>query len=150
MKRILLMRHGEAQESLLGINDFARPLTARGQQQAQDMAHQLQDILPEIDAVFCSPAVRTRETLANFYTHAVAPQYIDALYHAPAPVLLEKINNLEETINFPLFIGHNPGLAQLVMSLEPQCRDFPPATVALLGVSLQNIWVEKVFYPPIS
>lgn len=155
MKRLLLMRHGEAQESLSGMNDFARPLIAKGQQQVQDMAYQLRDILSEVDAVFCSPAVRTRETLANFYSYTVSPQYIDALYYASMQLLLEKMADLEETISFPLFISHNPGLAQFVMTLEPQCREFPPATVTLLGVKittwreirLQNLVVEKVFYP---
>jgi phosphohistidine phosphatase len=156
MKQILLMRHGEAQESPPGSSDFDRPLTAKGRQQAQDMANQLQDVLPAVDAVFCSPAVRTRETLAGFYTQTIVPYYVDDLYHAPMRLLLEKICELEEKVCLPLFIGHNPGLAQFVMTLAPEHHGFPPAAVALLTVkkeipwgelSFQGMRVEKVFYP---
>jgi len=156
MKQILLMRHGEAQDPSPGMSDFDRALTKKGRQQAHDMANQLQDVLPAVDAVFCSSALRTRETLTEFYRQTIPPLYVDNLYHAPAHLLLEKIYGLEETTCFPLFIGHNPGLAQFVMTIAPGCYVFPPAAVALLTVkkeipwyelSFQGISIEKMLYP---
>lgn len=58
---LLLWRHAEAE---VGEPDLARQLTARGQRQAERMAHWLAKRGPRSLEVYCSPAVRARQTAA--------------------------------------------------------------------------------------
>ncbi len=64
MSRLLLLRHAKSDWGEAGLQDFDRPLAPRGQRAAADMAKAISaaGMLP--DRILCSPARRTRETLA--------------------------------------------------------------------------------------
>jgi phosphohistidine phosphatase len=74
--QLTLVRHGEAHPAGMDGNDTIRPLTARGQQQAQQTADYLRaHIQPEVFVV--SPLRRAQQTLA----------YLQQ-YYADVPVLV--------------------------------------------------------------
>jgi phosphohistidine phosphatase len=90
----------------------------------------------------CSPAQRALETL-----DAVRARLPDLdvtrdpqLYLASAGEILERLQELPETLDAVLVVGHNPGLAALARSLPGETGDadrvplvtFPPATLAVL------------------
>ncbi|MQY51750.1 histidine phosphatase family protein [Rhodocyclus tenuis] len=58
---LLLWRHADAED---GLPDLQRPLTARGEAQAQQMADWLHAHAPKRLAVLVSPAVRAQQTAA--------------------------------------------------------------------------------------
>jgi phosphohistidine phosphatase len=60
---LILWRHAEAHELHEGEADMERPLTVRGERQAQRMARWLDKQLPEGIRIFCSPAARAEQTL---------------------------------------------------------------------------------------
>ena len=64
MKRLVLLRHFKSSWPEPGIPDCDRPLAPRGQRDAIAMAEAMvtHDLVPE--RILCSPARRTRETLA--------------------------------------------------------------------------------------
>jgi len=61
---LILWRHAEAHELHEGEADMARPLTVRGERQAQRMARWLDKQIPEGIRTLCSPAVRAEQTVA--------------------------------------------------------------------------------------
>lgn len=61
---LILWRHAEANELHEGEADMERPLTPRGERQAQRMARWLDKQLPDGTRIVCSPAVRAQQTLA--------------------------------------------------------------------------------------
>ena len=85
---LILWRHAEAHEAKPGQDDLDRPLTAKGERQAERMAAWLNRLLPESARVLASPARRTQQTVAaldrKFKTvDALAPDgTVDALLHA--------------------------------------------------------------------
>lgn len=85
---LILWRHAEAHEAKPGQDDLNRPLTAKGERQAERMAAWLNRLLPESARVLASPARRTQQTVAaldrKFKTvDALAPDgTVDALLHA--------------------------------------------------------------------
>jgi phosphohistidine phosphatase len=60
---LILWRHAEAHELHEGEADMGRPLTARGERQAQRMAKWLDRQLPEGTRILCSPATRAEQTV---------------------------------------------------------------------------------------
>ncbi|MBI3366962.1 MAG: phosphohistidine phosphatase SixA [Burkholderiales bacterium] len=59
---LILWRHADAREADDGSVDADRPLTAKGERQAQRMAQWLNRHLPESTRVLVSPTLRTRQT----------------------------------------------------------------------------------------
>lgn len=59
---LILWRHAEAEDEREGLADVDRPLTARGEKQAQRVGAWLDRHLPEGTRVLCSPALRCQQT----------------------------------------------------------------------------------------
>jgi phosphohistidine phosphatase len=59
---LILWRHAEAEEAGLGDDDLKRPLTAKGERQAERMAEWLNHRLTHSTRVLVSPALRCQQT----------------------------------------------------------------------------------------
>ena len=104
---LILWRHAEAFDARDGQDDLDRPLTPKGERQAQRMAGWLNRHLPESTKVLVSPARRCRETADALDRKtktlpALAPgATVDALLHAVRwPDAREPV----------LVVGHQPAL----------------------------------------
>jgi phosphohistidine phosphatase len=75
------------------------------------------DVRPEL--AICSPALRTTQTLGRLLEALGSPEVAveEGLYHASAGGLLERARRLPDALNEVVFVGHNPGLADLCLLL---------------------------------
>ena len=94
MARVTLIRHGKAETSKLGVQDFDRALISRGQINASAVGAFLAThrMLPQL--VLVSPSARTRETYEFIKPHwpdDIEVQFVDQLYEASASTLLQAI-----------------------------------------------------------
>ncbi len=145
MIQLAILRHAKSSWDNPGLDDFDRPLNARGRQAAPIIGQVLASLKVSPDVVLCSPSRRTRETL-----DAIAPyissaehhvRFDDQLYLASPDVLTTCIRNAGRNAKRVLLIGHNPGLHELAASLalsgDPaqlanMKNHFPTAALALL------------------
>ena len=123
-KQLYLLRHAEPEPwSPLG-NDFTRPLNANGHQHAVKLAEWAHDSLPAPDTVLCSPAKRTRETLAPILAQwrrlLAHTDYVDSMYGASLNLLLTLAEDAFSYSDRLLMIGHNPGFDFLMTNLLPK------------------------------
>jgi phosphohistidine phosphatase len=146
---LLMLRHAEAEASGPGHRDLQRRLTDRGLAQAAAAGRWLAQHY-RVDAVLCSPAVRTRETLAELGVGAAA-EFPEWLYNAGGEEILTGIRNFDPNVETALVVGHAPGVPAVVYDLtDPESSDpaavamvesrFPAATVAVLRVDEE--WAE--------
>ncbi len=92
-RTLLLLRHAKS-DYPHGVADHERPLAPRGEREAGLAGDWLRAHAPAVDAVLCSTATRTRETLAR--TRIDAPvNYVDRLYDATPGAVIEEINSVE-------------------------------------------------------
>ncbi|GAS96731.1 phosphohistidine phosphatase SixA [Mycolicibacterium canariasense] len=119
MRTLILLRHAKS-DYPSGVPDQDRPLAPRGIREGALAGDWLRKHVPAVDAVLCSSATRTRQTLAR--TDIEAPvQYVDRLYDATPGIVLAEINQVEQT--FPaevrtlLVIGHEPVMSSLALGL---------------------------------
>ena len=94
-----------------GVADHDRPLAARGVREAALAGDWLRAHAPAVDAVLCSTATRTRETLAR--TRIEAPvNYVDRLYDATPGTVIDEINGVDRAMcETLLVIGHEPAMS---------------------------------------
>lgn len=145
MKRVYLMRHAKSSWTEEGMKDHDRPLNARGKDAAKRMGAELKfrDYVP--DAVFCSTAKRTRETLDLMLPALGAdlPATMEAeLYLASPDLLLDHIRDADPKTNSIMLIAHNPGLEELIDVLAK--RDaavpdkFPAGALAVIDFEVDT------------
>ena len=147
MDRLILMRHGKAEQHAASGGDFERALAPRGQNDAALMGQVLAKASLSPDLALVSAARRTRETwgaVASAFPKARATARRD-LYHAEAQDVLAAIREDAPDTGTVMVVGHNPGLHELALRMalggpvDPaklaQLRGkFPTATVAVFSI----------------
>ena len=150
MKRIILLRHGKAENQELGGEDIDRPLDDRGRSQSRNAALDLLAKGVIADQVLCSTAVRTRQTCdivcevlglpASKVTHE------RDLYLAASFTILVQLCSLPLSVNAVMVVGHNPGLSELAASFSRRIGVLGTAGMAMLDVDIKE-WPELASYP---
>jgi phosphohistidine phosphatase len=143
-RRLVLLRHAKS-DWPEDVADHDRPLAARGRRDAPLVGRWLAAAGYLPDAVICSTARRARETwdmasvtLATVSPAAPAVRYESRVYEATVLGLLMLVRELSDEHRVVAIVGHNPGIAELVVGLAappPQSpASFPTAAVAVLGL----------------
>lgn len=143
MRTLYLLRHAKSSWDDPGLADFDRPLAQRGIDATKRIAAHIreQGIAPEV--VFCSPAVRTKETLAGLGDALGSPRVAleDEIYEANESDLLALLRTVGPEVESVLMIGHNPSIQRLALLLcvEGELLDgvrskYPTAALATLAI----------------
>ncbi|MVN22296.1 SixA phosphatase family protein [Mucilaginibacter arboris] len=143
MKKLILIRHAEAESILESLTDFDRPLTSKGKQDAAQMAAFLLNSgnLPQI--TITSPAVRALAT-AHIFTATLGldDAVINAkIYEANVDALLQLLNRLEDQYETACLVGHNPGISNLLYFLTGKITTIPTAAWAEVELEADR-WAE--------
>ena len=154
MRRLALLRHAKSSWDDSNLDDFDRPLNARGLQAAPVMGAVLASLNFSPDCILCSPAERTRQTLTSIkptIRGAMPPVSFDqSLYLAGTADILALLRKVEPQHAKVLIIGHNPGLHALAAMLAAtgdanqiaRLEDkFPTASLAVYTFP-QSTWHE--------
>ncbi|WP_067542944.1 SixA phosphatase family protein [Nocardia crassostreae] len=147
VRTLILMRHGKSGYPE-GVADHDRPLAPRGRREAGLAGDWLRETQPGIDAVLCSTATRTRETLAA--TGITAPVTFEkGIYEASPHTLIELVQLADPAVATLLLIGHAPGMPWTAWELasnrgstaaEELSRKFPTSALAVL--EFDRPWAE--------
>ena len=116
---LILWRHAEAEDGSLLLSDAKRRLTARGEDQAQDVARWLRQHLPKRCRILVSPAERTQATAHRLQLPYEIEPAVDVGGTASALLKAAEWPHGERTV---LVIGHQPTLGQaaaLAMTGKP-------------------------------
>jgi len=120
-KTLYLLRHAEAESwNPLG-NDFSRSLSAAGRLHAEMVSKWAFETLTPPDTILCSPAKRTRETLApllSLWPRLLATtDYVDSMFGASLDMLLTLADDAFSYSECLLMVGHNPGIGSMLTNL---------------------------------
>lgn len=135
MTDVLLLRHAKSSWKNPALDDRDRPLNKRGRRAAAEMGRWLADRGPTPDAILCSPARRTRETVERLGLGA-EPRIVDAIYEATPSDLAAVLRAAEG--GRILLVGHNPAIAVLAEALaaappdHPRFADYPTCALTVL------------------
>ena len=144
IRTLHLLRHAEAVSARGGQSDDLRPLSERGRRQATALATHTAAL--RIDAVVCSPALRTRETVAPLL--ACRPSDLPvlwptAIYRSCVEGVIDLLLGTDPAVRHLLLVGHNPTISELVDALAGPGAlpsGFAPATFVTL--SFEGAWAD--------
>lgn len=134
-RRLVLVRHAKA-ASAAG-SDRGRSLTARGRSEAVALGGWLAKQVDGIDEVWCSSALRARQTWAAAAGPLAAPpepDLRDAVYDAGPDDLLEMVRLAAPATRTLVVVGHNPTMERLCAWLTDDDRGFPTCSAAVVAV----------------
>ncbi len=151
-RTLLLLRHAKS-DYPAGVPDHERPLAPRGRREAELAGDWLRAHIPAVDAVLCSTATRTRQTLER--TRIEAPvSYLDRLYDATPGAVITEINGVDPDVETLLVIGHEPAMSSVALGLatvegsnttaaEHISTKFPTSAIAVLRTA--ELWDQVTF-----
>lgn len=144
-RTLLLMRHAKS-DYPSGMIDHERPLAPRGIREARLAGDWLRSSVPAIDAVLCSTATRTRETLSHTGVDALV-MFAERLYDAVPGTVIDEINSVDNDVATLLVIGHEPAMSNVALGLadttgssqaaaERISTKFPTSAIAVLHTDM--------------
>ncbi len=117
MKRLYLIRHAKSSWSKPDLDDFARPLSKRGNEDCPEMAARLAEAGITPDLIVASPAKRAKKT-AIFMAEGTgyakeAIRYDNELYLGSLMYHLQVIDELLARVDVLFLVGHNNTITEL-------------------------------------
>lgn len=146
LRTLLLLRHAKS-DYPVGVADHERPLARRGVREAALAGDWLRTHSPAVDAVLCSTATRTRQTLERARIDAPVT-FLDRLYDATPGAVIGEINRVDAGVETLLVIGHEPAMSSVALGLatpdgsnttaaELISTKFPTSAIAVLRTALR-------------
>lgn len=147
MKRVFLIRHGEAEFSGHGRGDHGRVLTEEGREQARHLGELLANA--GIELVLASTADRAAQTAAGLGLEAPI-RLNDDLYSASTLGIMRVLAEIAPEMSTVAVVAHAPGIPALVEELAGEESDpdavgrirhrFSTATAA--GIGFTGSWAD--------
>lgn len=155
MPHLILLRHAKSDWGNPTLDDFDRPLAARGKRAAPLMGKWLAKKKWHPDLVLCSSAQRARETLDLVLPELPEPpevRYLKTLYLASPSAMIRLLQRQSAETNSIMIIAHNPGMENLARyladdargaALDEMAEKFPTAALAHFRIpSWENLGEE--------
>jgi phosphohistidine phosphatase len=139
VKRLTLMRHGNAKWKDPEVADFERPLNRRGMGEAEAMARRLIELTLVPTLIITSPATRTKQTADIVARELGLPsrhvRTDESLYLARADEILKVIRATGPRVPHLMIIGHNPGISKAGTDLGAQYEGEDMETAAICSLT---------------
>ena len=146
---LYLLRHARAEPWSPGLVDFERALNRKGVAHSLLLADWVARTLAPPELILCSPAKRTRETLAPVLTAwrdtGLSVSYVEEIYEATTGTLHARVSESFRAADRVMLVGHNPGLEYLALGVlrDEDAADInrmPAGTLAV--IEFRHGWDE--------
>ena len=152
MKSLSFMRHAESDPNYLDESDFDRPTKKSGLKMTQICAEHLKKNNIRYDLLFCSPALRTKQTSSYFLSvmnlKTIKVIYDYNLYEGCSENFLLRISNLEKNKDV-LVVTHEPQILFFIdfflskTDFWPNIKDLQIVTSSVFSINFDiNMWNE--------
>jgi len=147
MKKLILVRHGKAEDDLHDISDFERSLVSRGKIISRQMAQRLKLKEKSHGILVSSPAFRALETAMIFAIELGIPAeeiIMDSKIYSGLSMknLPNMLTSVDENADAIVLFGHNPVFSDLANDLsQAGCDPMPKSGVVCLSFNIKT-WSE--------
>jgi len=139
VKRLTLMRHGNAKWKDPEVADFERPLNRRGVGETEAMARRMAELAFLPTLIIASPATRTKQTAdivaRELGVSARQVRTEEALYLARADDIVKVIHATGPRVPHLMIVGHNPGISKAGTELGARYEGEDMETGAIVSLT---------------
>jgi phosphohistidine phosphatase len=115
-----------------GVPDLERPLGPRGLRDAPAAGRWLDEHVPDIDLVLCSPALRARQTWEHTGLTTPPVREDARIYDGPVLPVIRDVPDVRTAV----LVGHSPDLEDLIEELSGERVTVKTSTVTVLESAL--------------
>jgi phosphohistidine phosphatase len=143
MKTILFIRHSKSNWEIENLTDFNRPLSSRGEKDAPIMGAEIIDRLPNLQHIYSSSSLRTRQTVKFMFGEKIPATYSEKLYLPNVSDVLEVIHQTNKKLDTIAIVGHNPATTKICNQLqnEVQFQNIPTSGCVCISFDVEK-WEE--------
>jgi phosphohistidine phosphatase len=147
MKKIILVRHGKAEDDSPEISDFERSLTLKGKHISRLMANKMKSKEKSPGILMTSPAFRALETAIIFAgEYGIKSEEVimnSTIYKGiTMKNLPEMLSGIKEEVDTITFFGHNPSFSDMANVLSKEgCDGMPKSGVVCIAFDVPT-WSE--------
>lgn len=148
MKTLLILRHAKSDWGNSQLSDHDRPLNDRGKYDAPRMGAWLKqkNMVPElIISSTAERALTTAELVALSADFEGELRTERNFYLAGPPTYVEILNELPDSYERVMVVGHNPGMEELVSLLTDRDRPMSTANVAVVELPIDS-WRDLTIF----
>ena len=143
MKQLTIIRHAQARS---GGMDFERPLSPRGEHDAERMAQRMQVDGLSVDIILSSPAARAAATAKTFAKHLCSSEFPiewhDSLYNATRREIMTLVRAINANHTPAVIVGHNPALTEISIFLQDDTISYMPTCSVITIQFLDENWTD--------
>ncbi|MFP5470417.1 MAG: SixA phosphatase family protein [Bacteroidia bacterium] len=122
MKKIIFIRHSKSNWEIENLTDFNRSLSSRGEKDAPVMGAEILERVSNIQHVFSSSSIRTRQTVKFMFGEKIATTFMDKLYLPSVNDILELIHQTNEKLDTIAIVSHNPATTKICNQLQNEIQ----------------------------
>jgi phosphohistidine phosphatase len=147
MKKLILVRHGKAEDETSDFADFERSLTSKGKLVAIQMARRLLEKEESLGVLISSPAFRALETALIFAREfrisadsiILNSNIYFKMSYRNLPDILSTIDEANDTVTM---FGHNPSFTEIADILSKEgCDSIPKTGIICISFKIMT-WSE--------
>ncbi len=142
MKQLIIFRHGKTEQNMMVKDDYDRVLTQRGRSDASCMGAFILKKTGVPDLILTSSAKRAYETAILAAKSTGYPeseiQSDQNLYFASELCIMNVLSKLSDNISSCIFVGHNPGVTDLINSLGVKLDNLPTSAAACFEFNVES------------
>ncbi|HBG57104.1 MAG TPA: histidine phosphatase family protein [Porphyromonadaceae bacterium] len=142
MKQLIILRHGKAEQDTMAKDDYDRVLTDRGRKNADAMGSYILKRFGTPNLILSSSARRAHETAILVARQIGYPedeiQTDQNLYFAPSRWILNVLSKLTDDVESCLYVGHNPGVTDLINDLGVRLDNLPTCSAVCFEFNVDS------------
>jgi phosphohistidine phosphatase len=146
VKDVCFVRHAKSSWDHPGLDDFERPLEARGLHDAPMMARKMRELSLVPDYIITSGAMRARSTAEFFQKEFDIPSNSfvvnNDLYEASAESVYEVLRTAPDSARFVYLFGHNPTFTWVANSISGVRIDEVPTCGIVHAQAVLTTWTK--------
>ncbi len=144
MKTLLVLRHAKSSWDNAGMGDHERPLNERGKRAAPRMGKLIKAEGLTPDLIISSSANRALSTAEIVAVSSAYKNRIETnrnFYLAPPEVYIHFLNDVDNSNDLVMVVGHNGGVEDLINVLTGQWVQMPTAALTQINLPI-NDWSQ--------
>ncbi len=150
MKKLLLLRHGNASSRIGNMTDYNRPLDNTGKNQIALIANKLEERINLPNIIIASTALRAISSakIIQSKNTNIKLTGTEALYSASIFEYIDILTTIKDNVESIMLVAHNPTISGFISKITGKHIGMGTGNLCILEIDIEK-WSDLSFRSPI-